>query len=243
MRQEEKAPSSRVGGGPEEKEPLGPRKEVGGGNGAQETGQAELPCQKREELEASLLEERRKSEDYLKRLMYLQADFENYRRRVEKDIENAALLSKEKLILNLLGIVDELELAVRAGEKTDNKDAITEGVKVTLKKFYDLLRSEGVETIDAVGKPFDPKLHEAASTTPKEGCKTPVVSEEIRKGFVMDGKVIRPSIVTVETPAAPLQTVEKSPLAVAGEGERSMVKGNERPAVQVKVKGDEREKG
>ncbi len=241
MRLGENAPSSQEE--PEENGHPETKKRSGGEGKAVESCQAESSSEELEKLKASLLEERKRAEDYLNRLMYLQADFENYRKRVNRDIENAALLSKEKLVLNLLNVVDELELAVRAGEKTENKEALTEGVKVTLKKLYDLLRSEGVVTIEAVGKPFDPKLHEATSTTPKMGCKTPTVSEEIRKGFVMDGRVIRPSIVTVETPAGPIQTTEESPLTVAESSKQLMVKENEKPIVSIKVKGDEREKG
>jgi len=115
--------------------------------------------------------------------------------------------------------VDELELAVRAGDSTENKQALMEGVKVTLRKLFELLQSEGVVTIEATGKPFDPELHEVVSTIPRKDCQKPLVLEEIRKGFIMKGKVIRPSVVTVATPASPLQVKEKkpTPLTVAGE--------------------------
>jgi len=170
-------------------------------------------------LKAALSEERDRAEDYLNKLRYLQADFENYRKRAQREMGEVAMIGQERLILGLLGIVDELELAVRAGDSTENKQALMEGVKVTLRKLFELLQSEGVVTIEATGKPFDPELHEVVSTIPRKDCQKPLVLEEIRKGFIMKGKVIRPSVVTVATPASPLQVKEKkpTPLTVAGE--------------------------
>jgi molecular chaperone GrpE len=189
-----------------------------------------------DELRRALADEHERAVDYLNKMRYLQADFENYRRRAQKEIEETALTSKEEVILSLLSISDELELAVRAGERTDDKKALMDGVKITLKKLYDLLRSQGVAVIETAGKPFDPKLHEAVSTVPRAGCRAPSIAEEIRKGFTMKGKVIRPSVVTVATPASPLQVREDkaTPLVVA-EGRKPLtIKGKEEPVVKEK---------
>ncbi|MGQ9514182.1 MAG: nucleotide exchange factor GrpE [Thermoproteota archaeon] len=238
MHQVEKAPSSQRKDEPED-EPLVSKQVKEDTDKKVDFVLTESNREEQEKLRASLLEERKRADDYLNRLKYLQADFENYRKRIKRDIDEAVQFGKEKLILNLLNIVDELELAVQAGEKTENKEAITEGVKVTLRKLYDLLRSEGVTTIETIGKPFDPRLHDAVSTAPKLGCQTPIVLEEIRKGFIMYGKVIRPSIVTVATPASLLKTKEEmTPLMVTKESKPLMVDDEQK--VKCCDKGEER---
>jgi len=189
-------------------------------------------------LKEALSEERDRAEDYLNKLRYLQADFENYRKRAQREIGEAAMLGQERLILGLLGISDELELAVRAGDKTENKQALLEGVNVTLKKLFDLLHGEGVVAIEAIGMPFDPELHEVVATIPRKDCLKPTILEEVRKGFIMKGKVIRPSVVTVATPASPLQVKEEraTPLTVAGEPKTLSIMGKEEKCTKGKLK-------
>lgn len=150
-------------------------------------------------LEKALSEEHEKSSQYLNRLMYLQADFENYRKRMEKDMREAAQLGKEKLVANLLSVIDELELAIRSGRETENKQAILEGVEMTLKKMYATLGQEGLAKIEAVGRSFDPKLHEVVIKVPTKEHDEGVVIEEVRKGYMLREKVIRPSMVKIAT--------------------------------------------
>lgn len=150
-------------------------------------------------LQKALVEEKEKSKEYLNRLKYLQADFENYRKRVDKEIYEVARISNEKLIVNLLGIIDELELALRSGQETENKQALLEGVQMTLKKLYATLGQEGLARIETIGKPFDPKLHEVVTRVPAEEYEKHVIVEEIRTGYMFRDKVIRPSLVKIAT--------------------------------------------
>ena len=150
-------------------------------------------------LQKALKETREKSEEYLNRLKYLQADFENYRKRVDKEIRETAQVSNEKLIVNLLSVVDELELALYSGRETENKQALLEGVEMTLKKMYATLGQEGLARIEAVGKSFDPNLHEVAMRVPTKEHDENVVIEEVRPGYMLRGKVIRPSMVKITT--------------------------------------------
>ena len=150
-------------------------------------------------LEEALKEEREKSNGYLNRLKYLQADFENYRKRMEKEICETAQMGNEKLITNLLNVIDELELALRSGRETENKQALLEGVEMTLKKMYATLRQEGLEKIEAVGNSFDPKLHDVVMKVPTKEHDENVVIGEIRKGYMLRGKVLRPSMVKIAT--------------------------------------------
>jgi len=150
-----------------------------------------------DEIEKALMKECEKSKEYLNRLMYLQADFENYRKRVEKEIYEAAQRTNEKLIVNLLGIIDELEIAIQSGKKTDNMEAVINGVEMVLKKLYVTLEHEGLKKIDALGKPYDPSRHEVVLKTPTSEHEEGTVIEEVRKGFMLKDKVIRPSLVKI----------------------------------------------
>ena len=151
------------------------------------------------ELQKTLREERKKSSDFLNRLKYLQADFENYRKRMGKEIQETAKISKEKLIINLLNVMDELELALISGRKTKNKQALLNGVEMTLKKMCSTLEQEGLTKIKAVGQSFDPNLHEVIMKIPTKEYKENMIIEEIRKGYLLKDKVIRPSAVKITT--------------------------------------------
>ena len=143
--------------------------------------------------------ERKKSDGYLSDLKYLQADFENYRKRMEKEIHEAAQISNEKLIINLLDVLDELELALRSGRETENKQAILDGVEMTLKKLTSTLEQEGLTRIESVGEPFNPAFHEIMTEISTKEHDENVVVEEVRAGYMLGGKVIRPTIVKVAT--------------------------------------------
>ncbi len=151
------------------------------------------------DLRKALYEEREKSKDYLNRLMYLQAELENYRKRMEKRINESILFGNERLITNLLSVIDELELAIQAGKKTKKRRPLIEGVEMALKNMLTILRREGLTEIDAVGRPFDPNRHNAVCKVPTDKYAEGTVIEEVRKGFMFRGKVIRPSMVKIAT--------------------------------------------
>src|SRR5712691_11968766 len=148
------------------------------------------------ELSAELEKEKSKSEDYLRRLQYLQADFENYRKRVEKEMSDNRQFGNQRLLSDLIIVNDELELALReAGESKENP-TITEGVGMVHKRLQTLLSKEGVEKIQSIGSKFNPDLHEAALRVESDEEEGTIV-EEVRQGYTMRGKVLRPSIVKV----------------------------------------------
>jgi molecular chaperone GrpE len=148
---------------------------------------------------ADLLEsEKKRSEDYLTRLRYLQADFENQKKRFDRETEQIKSYCTERIIISLLDVVDELELAVKNGEISTEPESLIEGVELTLKKLRKVLEQEGVTPIESPeGKIFDPSRHNAVVTEVKEDTPECTVIEEIRKGYIMRGKVIRPTIVKV----------------------------------------------
>ena len=142
--------------------------------------------------------EKKRSEDYLTRLRYLQADFENFKKRSDREAEQVKSYCIERLVIQLLDVVDELELAVKNGEISISTETLLEGVEMTLKKLRKVLEQEGVFPIEnPEGKAFDPSLHNAIAAVESDDLAESTVVEEIRKGYMMRGKVIRPTIVKV----------------------------------------------
>lgn len=164
-----------------------------------------------DELVHDLEKERRRSEEYLTRLKYMQADFENLKKRFDRQIEEVKNYCTEPLIVELLGVVDELELAVKAGRSGVEDEKVVKGVEMTLSKMVKVLQKEGVVPIEALGKVFDPSKHNAVARTERDDVDDCTVIEEVRKGYVMKEKVIRPSIVKVAVKPPPKsETEEKS---------------------------------
>jgi molecular chaperone GrpE len=125
------------------------------------------------------------------------ADFDNARKRMVKDQTRAVELASERLISQLLDIVDEFRIAMVHAEAAPEEFApYLKGFELVYAKLFDTLKADGLERIDAVGKPFDPTLHEALLQT-GEGDGHPVVAEIFRDGYVFKGKVLRPAGVRV----------------------------------------------
>jgi molecular chaperone GrpE len=155
------------------------------------------------DFEKLLEAEKKRSEDYLTRLKYLQADFENIKKRFEREKEQTKSYCTERIVTQLLDVVDELELAVKVANCADNSQKnLVEGVEMTLKKLRKVLEQEGVCPIECtVGTVFDPSNHNAIAADESNEVKECTVIEEIRKGYNMKGKVLRPSTVKVAKPS------------------------------------------
>jgi len=148
-------------------------------------------------LKETLEQEKARADEYLNRLKYLQADFENYQKRVEREREELVKRGSEELILKLLSVVDDLERAVEAGKSSSNKEVLVSGVEMVLKEFQAALAEEGLSQIEAVGKPLDPELHEAVATVETDQYPENIIVRVLRKGYSLNGRVIRPSMVEV----------------------------------------------
>jgi molecular chaperone GrpE len=148
-------------------------------------------------LKEELEKEKARADDLQNKMLYLQADFENYRKRVAVEIENRSMSVTAELIMNLLGLADELGLALKVARETGASKELTEGLGMTLAKLYKTLGRYGLRRIEAMGRPFDPRLHEAVERVPTDKSPEGTVVEEVRAGFRMGEKVIRPSIVKV----------------------------------------------
>lgn len=146
--------------------------------------------------------------DYLEDLQRLKADFENYRKRVARD--QAALIERasQSMVERLLPVLDNFELALLAADRTKDYASMVRGVEMVYGELLELLHKEGLERIQALGHPFDPAVHEAVMRADGEG-EANVVVDEMRPGYKIHGRVVRPAMVKVghEAPA----TVEGDP--------------------------------
>ena len=161
-----------------------------------------------EELTCALEEEKKRSEAYLNRLKYMQADFENLKKRADRQLEEDKTYCTERLVLEILGVLDELEAAVRQGRQAKTAAVVVQGVEMILKNLKKALEREEVMPIECVGRMFDPGKHEV--TAKIEGDEEGKIVEEVRKGYVMKGKVIRPSVVKITVKPSPETTKEES---------------------------------
>lgn len=149
-------------------------------------------------FEQQLEAEKKRSQDYLTRLKYLQADFENLKKRYDKQIEETKNYCTERLVVQLLEVQDELEMALKNAQSAGSAQTLIEGVQMTLKKLRKTLEQEGVSPIECeAGKVFNPSCHNAVAVTEQDDVDACVVTEEVRKGYSMKEKIIRPSIVKV----------------------------------------------
>ncbi|MGH2573400.1 MAG: nucleotide exchange factor GrpE [Actinomycetota bacterium] len=144
------------------------------------------------ELEAA----KRQTAEYLEHLQRLKAEFDNYRKRVLKEQTRAVEMASEPLIRKLLEVLDEFDLALIAAERKPDFERFLHGVELVYAKLQEILRSEGLERIQAEGQPFDPELHEALMQS-GEAEGEPVVADVLRPGYTMKGRVIRPAGVKV----------------------------------------------
>ncbi|MGD2142635.1 MAG: nucleotide exchange factor GrpE [Candidatus Bathyarchaeota archaeon] len=147
------------------------------------------------ELESSLDEVKTTSERYLKQLKYAKADLENLQKRTQKIIDEALDRANSRLIMQLLPILDELDLAIDAAK--NSKGNILEGVEMIRGKVWKVMETEGVMPIESTGKAFDPNFHEAVLEVETNEIEEGYVTEEYRKGYKYRGKVLRPSMVKV----------------------------------------------
>ena len=151
-----------------------------------------------EEAEVSELDRVRQERDsHLEDLQRLKAEFENYRKRIMREQTELVERSSAVLIAHLLGVLDNFDLAVAAAEETKDFDKMLKGVELVYGELKEVLGANGLETIDAKNKPFDPNLHEAAIEVGGAEDGELVVAEVLRPGYLLKGKVLRPAMVKV----------------------------------------------
>jgi molecular chaperone GrpE len=150
-----------------------------------------------EEVADELADARAEAQEYLAHLQRLQAEFDNYRKRVLREQTMAVELAAEPVLRRLLEVLDDFELALLAAEAEPDLERFLKGVELVYAKLVDALKAEGLERIAAEGAPFDPERHEALMQT-GDGDGEPHVAEVFRSGYTLKGRVLRPAGVRVE---------------------------------------------
>jgi molecular chaperone GrpE len=158
-----------------------------------ETLRAELQSVKNE-----LRKAKESSESSLNKMRYLMADFDNYRKQMEKQLASKAESIKAELLLKFLNIRDDYLRALSVARQSKSEQVVViEGLEGILKNIDSLLASEGVREIEAVGTPFDPNVHDAIAYSALDDLAENTVTAEIRKGYMLNGMVLRPSLVEI----------------------------------------------
>jgi molecular chaperone GrpE len=140
---------------------------------------------------------RAEAAQYREHLQRLQAEFDNYRKRVLREQTTAIEQAAQPVFRRLLEVLDDFDLALMHAQDRPDFDRFLHGVELVYAKLLDTLRSEGLERMEAQGKPFDPETHEALMQT-GEGDGDPVVADVLRPGYTLKGRVLRPAGVRVE---------------------------------------------
>ncbi len=131
------------------------------------------------------------------RCLRLNAEFDNFRKRILKEREEFIKYANEKLILELIDVLESLERGIETYENIDNKDKLIEGIELVYKQFKNVLEKNGLTPIKALGEKFDHYKHEAMMQTITDECDEGIILEEFARGYMLNGKVIRYSKVRV----------------------------------------------
>lgn len=152
-----------------------------------------------EETESGERAEQKSGEDFKAKYYYLAAEFDNARKRFEREKENLLKFGNEKILTGLIGVVDNFDLTVNALKSdTDEKvQNIVKGIDMIRNQFLDVLKQNGLTQVEAIGKVFDPNFHEAVAQAPAEGKKDQEIITEYQKGYLLNGRLLRASKVVV----------------------------------------------
>src|SRR5690606_9948732 len=142
-------------------------------------------------------EARTEAAAYLDDLKRVAADFDNYRRRATREIGEATQRAAERLVTELLPVLDTFDAALAFEPTTEAEEKLLAGMHRTREQRLTILNDQGLEIVPSVGEPFDPEIHEAVMA-PNEGSGRLVVKEELRRGYRLKGRLVRPALVAVE---------------------------------------------
>lgn len=170
---------------------------AGATGGGRATGVDTIPGEE-PSTDAAVAELQQEIADLRDRSIRTLADFENYRRRSDREREDLRRYAAGDVLRDLLPVVDNLQRALAAGGTVDD---LKVGVELTLRQFTELLRQRGVAEVPALGEPFDPAVHEAVARVDDATVETPTVVDELQRGYTIHGKLLRPALVRVAMPA------------------------------------------
>lgn len=143
---------------------------------------------------------KRELDEYKDRFLRRVAEFENYKKRLEADFANSIKYANEKLLLEILPIVDDLERSLSSGKEKPDFDSFYQGVKIIYAKLLKVLELHGVKPFESIGKPFDVYYHEALLRIPRSDVPPNTVIDEVERGYMYYDKVLRHAKVIVSSP-------------------------------------------
>ncbi|TWN86739.1 Protein GrpE [Bacillus paralicheniformis] len=165
----------------------------------QTAAEADAPAEdtQTEMLEKQLKELQERLEEKENKLLRVQADFENYKRRARLDLEAAEKYRSQRIISDLLPALDNFERARQIDPDNEQTKSLLQGMEMVHRQILEALKNEGVEQIPSVGEQFDPNMHQAVMQVEDEAYESNAVVEELQKGYKLKDRVIRPSMVKV----------------------------------------------
>lgn len=152
-----------------------------------------------QQLMTALLVARQESGEYLETMQRIAAEFDNFRKRIERDRVELIQRASQRLITDMLPTLDSFDAALAFEPQTPAEEKILDGMRSTRTQLLDLLAAEGLEPIAAENTPFDPAVHEAVSGPSQAGEGELMVAGELRRGYALNGRVLRAALVAVET--------------------------------------------
>ncbi len=163
-----------------------------------------------EQLHKQLKQAEKKAEENWDKALRVQAEMENLKRRTQKDLENAHKYGLEKFAKELLSVIDSLELGIQAST-SDNPEvvALKQGSELTIKQFESVFAKFNIEAIDPVGQAFNPELHQAMTMQPSADVEPNTVLNVFQKGYILNGRLIRPAMVVVSQAVKPVESSDK----------------------------------
>jgi len=150
-----------------------------------------------EDLKPQLQDLQKERDDLFARLQRLSADYSNYQKRVPKQINDSVVYEKEKLIRTLLPVLDNFELTIQKAGAAENAEMVLAGIRIVWEQMLGILKSHGVEPVKATDEKFDPTRHEALMQRCDPEKEDNLILEECQRGYVLAGKLLRPSKVIV----------------------------------------------
>ncbi|MED4603651.1 nucleotide exchange factor GrpE [Paenibacillus validus] len=163
-----------------------------------EAGTAEA-SEPQDAVQAELEQAKKLADENHQRFLRAQADFDNYRRRTQKEKEDFAKYASLKVIEQLLPVIDNFDRALAASKDNKDYDALAKGIDMTFRQLTQILATEGLTAMETVGTPFNPEYHQAIMQVESDEYEEGIVVEEVQKGYMLKDKVLRPAMVKVSS--------------------------------------------
>lgn len=179
-----------------------PENETFEAEAAEMAADSEVAEQSAEDLAALLEQARAKADEHYGQMVRAHAELDNLKKRHSRDLENAHKFALDKFVAELLGVWDSLELGNNAAQdEAADLDKLREGTALTLKMLGDAMAKFGVEQVDPLEQPFNPEFHQAMSMQPRADVPPNTVVAVVQKGYLLNGRLIRPAMVMVSQAA------------------------------------------